>query len=129
MKLVAQRGDGSLEVALRRSILPLEGGGAILEELLLPEVELGRGKLVFIAEIRNGYAVDHMTSQNSRFLNKRVVLSGLSWAAPKKLVQPKWESPGRVSLGGTHEKAKEHRRGRAITTRSRPRSGQRTHDI
>ena len=34
---------------------------------------------------------------------------------PRKLVQSKWESPGRVSPGGTHEKAKERRRGRAIT--------------
>jgi len=37
------------------------------------------------------------------------------WGAPRKLVQSKWESPGRVSPGGTHEKAKERRRGRAIT--------------
>jgi outer membrane murein-binding lipoprotein Lpp len=51
------------------------------------------------------------------------------WPAPQKLVQPKWESPGRVSPGGTHEKAKERRRGRAIVTRSRPRSGQRTDDL
>jgi hypothetical protein len=49
-----------------------------------------------------------------------------AWPAPRKLVQPKWESLGKVTPGGTHEKAKERRRGRAITTRSRPRSGQRT---
>ncbi len=35
------------------------------------------------------------------------------WPAPQKLVQSKWESPGRVSPGGTHGKAKERRRGRA----------------
>ncbi len=40
--------------------------------------------------------------------------SQLGWGAPQKLVQPKWESPGKVSPGGTHEKAKERRRGRAI---------------
>src|SRR3984957_17388016 len=50
----------------------------------------------------------------------------LHWPAPRKLVQSKWESLGKVTPGGTHEKAKERRRGRAITTRSRPRSGQRT---
>ena len=53
------------------------------------------------------------------------------WPAPKKLSSSRNGSspPGRVSPGGTHEKAKERRRGRAITTRSRPRSDQRTHDI
>jgi len=36
------------------------------------------------------------------------------WPAPQKLVRSKWESPGRVRPGGTHGKAKERRRGRAI---------------
>ena len=39
----------------------------------------------------------------------------VKWSAPRKLVQPKWESLGRVTPGGTHEQAKERRRGRAIT--------------
>jgi transposase len=45
---------------------------------------------------------------------KLALLHNLAWSAPRKLVQSKWESPGRVSPGGTHEKAKERRRGRAI---------------
>ena len=35
------------------------------------------------------------------------------WPAPQKLVQPKWESPGRLSHGGTHEQAKDRPGGRA----------------
>ena len=34
-------------------------------------------------------------------------LEGFTWSAPQKLVHPKWESPGRLSHGGTHEKAKD----------------------
>ena len=48
-------------------------------------------------------------------LSQLVEVSEEVWAAPRKLVQSKWESPGRVSPGGTHAKAKERRRGRAIT--------------
>ena len=38
------------------------------------------------------------------------------WSAPRKLVQPKWESLGRLSHGGIHEKAKDRRRSGAIAT-------------
>ncbi len=41
------------------------------------------------------------------------------WAAPQKLVQPKWESLGRISHGGTHEKAKDRRPGGRVPARSR----------
>ena len=40
-ELVAQGGDGSVEVSLGRGVLPLEGGRSVLEERLLPEVEEG----------------------------------------------------------------------------------------
>src|SRR5262245_14361659 len=52
LELVAQRGDGPLEVALGLGILPLEGRRAVLEELLLPEVEHGGRELMLIAEVR-----------------------------------------------------------------------------
>ena len=41
LELVAQRGDGALEVALGRGVLPFEGRRAVLEELLLPENSVG----------------------------------------------------------------------------------------
>jgi hypothetical protein len=74
-------------------------------------------------------AAKRMTRRRKRLQQKIAYLFEHRWAAPQELVQPKWESPGRVSPGGTHEKAKERRRGRAIATRSRPRSGQRTDDL
>src|SRR5208337_4078893 len=48
------------------------------------------------------------------------------WPAPQNLVQPKWESSGRLSHGGTHEQAKDRPGSRAYPARSRPRSGQGT---
>ena len=36
------------------------------------------------------------------------------WSAPQKLVQPKWKSPGRLTHGGTHEKAKDRRGSGAV---------------
>jgi hypothetical protein len=51
------------------------------------------------------------------------------WSAPQKLVQPKWESPGRLTHGGTHEKAKDRRGSGAVAARGRPRSGQGTDSL
>ena len=67
---------------------------------------------------RNADEVARLLREADRDLAKGLTISDFcrKWAAPRKLVQPKWESPGRVSPGGTHEKAKERRRGRAITT-------------
>jgi hypothetical protein len=44
LELVAQRGDGALEVALGRGAGTLEGGRAVLEERLLPEREKSVGE-------------------------------------------------------------------------------------
>ena len=68
LELVAQRGDGPLEVALERRVLPLEGRGAVLEELLLPEVEQRGRELMLVAEVRDGDVVDQMTPQNGTAL-------------------------------------------------------------
>src|SRR5208337_4405277 len=54
---------------------------------------------------------------------------GVKWSAPQKLVQPKWESPGRLTHGGTHEKAKDRRGSGAVAARSRPRSSQGTDSL
>src|SRR5579862_1148679 len=77
LELVAQRGDGPLEVAVGRGVLPLEGGWAVLEELLLPEVEERGRELVLVAEIRDGDAVDQMAPQDGDLLNRRIVLPRL----------------------------------------------------
>src|SRR5581483_4532510 len=78
LELVAQGGDGSLEVPLWRGILALEGGRAVLEELLLPEVKERGRELVLIAEVRGGHAVDQMAPKNGDLLDRRIVLAGLS---------------------------------------------------
>ena len=41
----------------------------------------------------------------------------LRWPAPRKLVHPKWESLAKLSHGGTHEKATDHRRSSAHVAR------------
>ena len=52
-----------------------------------------------------------------------------AWSAPPKLVQPKWKSPGRLTHGGTHEKAKDRRGSGAVAAQGRPRSGQGTDSL
>jgi hypothetical protein len=78
LELVAQRGDGSLEVALGRGELAPEGGRAVLEELLLPEVEERGRELVLIAEVGDGHAVDQMAPKDGDLLDRRIVLAELS---------------------------------------------------
>src|SRR6201996_9095897 len=78
LELVAQGGDGPLEVALGRGALPLEGGGSVLEELLLPDVEQGGRELVLVAEVRDGDVVDQVPPQDGDLLDGRIVLARLS---------------------------------------------------
>src|SRR5262249_39710292 len=78
LELVAQRGDGALEVAFGRGVLPFEGRRAVLEELLLPKVEQRGRELMLVAEVRDGNVVDQMTPQDGDLLDRRIVLSGLS---------------------------------------------------
>ncbi len=40
---------------------------------------------------------------------------GAGWCAPPKVVQPKCESLGKTSHGGSHEKAKDRRGSGAVT--------------
>src|SRR5262244_223500 len=77
LELVAQRGDGPLEVALRRGILALKGGRSVLEELLLPEVEQRGRELMLVAEVRDGDVVDQMAPEDGDLLDGRRVLPGL----------------------------------------------------
>src|SRR5262245_7025099 len=65
-------------MALGRGVLPLEGRGAVREELLLPEVEQRGRELMLIAEVRDGDVVDQMTPQEGDLLDGRRVLSGLA---------------------------------------------------
>jgi hypothetical protein len=65
-------------MALRGGTLAFEGGGSVLEELLLPEVEQGGGELVLVVEVRDGYVVDQVTPKDGDLLDRRIVLAGLS---------------------------------------------------
>src|SRR5579883_2212307 len=78
LELVAPGGDGPLEVAVGCRVLPLEGGGAVLEELLLPEVEQRGRELMLVAEVRDGDVVDQVAPQDGDLLDGRIVLSRLS---------------------------------------------------
>src|SRR6185437_2498838 len=77
LELVAQRGDGPLEVAVGRAVLALEGRRAVLEELLLPEVEERGRELMLIAEVGDGDVVDQMAPEDGDLLDRRIVLPGL----------------------------------------------------
>src|SRR4051794_16480069 len=78
LELVAEGGDGADVLGLGRGVLALEGGGSVLEELLLPEVEQRGRELELIAEIGDGDVVDQMTPENGDLLDRRIVLSRLS---------------------------------------------------
>ena len=78
LELVAQRGDGPLEVAVGRGGLALEGRRSVLEELLLPEVEQRGRELMLVAEVRDGDVVDQVTPQDGDLLDRRMVRAELS---------------------------------------------------
>ena len=48
-----------------------------LEELGLPLVEHRGMDLVFVAKLGDGYSVDQMASQDSHFLIRRILITGL----------------------------------------------------
>ena len=62
-------------VGLGRADLAIEGGGAVLEELLLPVVEQRGRELELIAEIGDGDVVDQVTPENGNLLDRCIVLS------------------------------------------------------
>src|SRR3954452_833256 len=78
LELLAERGDGAEVLALGRGSLALEGGGAVLEELLLPGVEQRGRELMLVAEVRDGDVVDQVTPQDGDLLDRRIVLPRLS---------------------------------------------------
>jgi hypothetical protein len=55
-----------------------EGGGAVLEELLLPGVEEGGLEMVLVAEIGDGHPVDEVASEDGDLLGGGVVRAGLA---------------------------------------------------
>src|SRR5579885_895254 len=77
LELLAQGRDGAEMPALGGSALALEGGGAVLEELLLPGVEQRGRELMLVAEIRDGDVVEQMTPEDGDLLDRCVVLPGL----------------------------------------------------
>ena len=85
-------------LALGRGVLALEGGGAVLEELLLPEVEQGGRELMLVAEVRDGHVVDQMAPEDGDLLDRRIVLAGLSHGeTPAELYITR---VGRLSISG-----------------------------
>src|SRR3954464_7788715 len=78
LELVAQCRDGAEVLALGGGLLGLEGGGAVLEELLLPGVEQRGRELMLVAEVRDGDVVDQVTPQDGDLLDRRIVLPRLS---------------------------------------------------
>ena len=48
--------------------LPLKGGRSVFEELLLPQVELGRLDVVPVAEIGDRHPIDHVLFHDGHFL-------------------------------------------------------------
>src|SRR5512135_1437446 len=78
LELLPQRGDGSQVVALGRAVLALEGGGAVLEEQLLPGVEECGLQLVLVTEVGYGHSVYELKPNYGHLLGGRVVLAGFS---------------------------------------------------
>jgi hypothetical protein len=76
VQLVEQRGDCLEVLILGNRILAFQCGGAVLEELLLPDVEERGLKLILVAEVRDGDAVDEMSLQDGDILDRRLVLAG-----------------------------------------------------
>ena len=74
MDLLLQVGDPLLVGRMVRSRFLLEGGRAVLEELLLPAVENGGLQAEFIAELRDRLILQQMPPQDGDLFFRRVVL-------------------------------------------------------
>src|SRR5437867_4144144 len=78
LELGLKPGDDAEVFRTGRRVLPLEGGGAVLEEDLLPSVEEGGRELVLVAEVRDGHSIDQVPPEDGNLLGGRVVPAGLS---------------------------------------------------
>ena len=63
---------------MRGGVLAFEGGGAVFEELLLPEVEECGRELILVAEVGDRHTIDEMPPEDGDLLDRRIVLPGLS---------------------------------------------------
>src|SRR4051794_28911331 len=78
LELGLKCGDDAEVFSAGRRVLSLKGGGAVLEEDLLPGVEERGRELVLVAEVRDGHPIDQMPPEDGNLLGGRVVLAGLS---------------------------------------------------
>jgi hypothetical protein len=71
LELLLERGDGAvLDVLLGLAAFAgmLEGGGAVVEELLLPELEEVHGEVVLLAEVGGGLLLQQVQAKQGDFL-------------------------------------------------------------
>ena len=81
LQLVPEGGDGAVLgvlAGLAAFAGVVEGGGAVLEELLLPELEEVDGEVVLLAEVRNQFLFQEVESEQGHFLLGGVV-TALPW--------------------------------------------------
>jgi hypothetical protein len=70
LNLLAQESDRADVSRLGVRCFALEGDGPVLEELLLPGVELSGLELKLVAEVRDGDLVDQMATKNGDFFGR-----------------------------------------------------------
>ena len=63
----AQEGDGSEVGRVRSGGFAIEGGRAVLKEMLLPGVELSGLKLKLVAKVGDGDLIDQMATKDGDF--------------------------------------------------------------
>ena len=68
LELLLQKGDPPVLGVTGTSVSGLEGGGRVLEELLLPAVEHGGVDVVLITKVRNGGAFEEMEPKDGGLL-------------------------------------------------------------
>src|SRR5215472_12671787 len=94
LDLLLQVGDPLLVGGVVRSRPLLEGGRAVLEELLLPAVEDRGLQAEFIAQLRDRFLLQQMPPKDGDFLFRRVVLPLLLHAFSPL---PYWENASSIA--------------------------------
>ena len=78
LEILMQGGDVPETLILRSGVLAFQRGGTVLEEQFLPLVEQRGLQLVLVAQVGDGDSVDLVAPEDGDFLDRCIVLAGLS---------------------------------------------------
>ena len=118
LELLLEKSDGAVPgvgVGLAAFVVGGEGGGAVVEELLLPGGEEVDGDAEFFADVGDGDFLDEGEPEGGDLLRRGVVaaLSGQGYSSARVLPLAPAKANSRSDWGNTH-RPRHRRAGRAV---------------